>query len=107
MEVVQLPSRTEPIGKVERIKRVVALSYGINPKHMASPSRCRRHAWPRQVAMYLAREMTDKSLCHLAQLFGKRDHTTVIYALRQVEKRMAEIPVFREDVEALREGLTQ
>jgi chromosomal replication initiator protein len=55
--------------------------------------------------MYLTRELTDHSLPSIGRYFGNRDHTTVLYAIRAVEKRMASDPVYRGDVEALKGAL--
>lgn len=99
--IVPLPSRTEPLAPVAQIKAVVAASYGISLLHMEGPSRNRKHAWPRQMAMYLARQLTDKSLPAIGGYFGHRDHTTVIHAIRAVEGRMARDARYRGDYEAL------
>lgn len=103
-EAVPLPSmlRFQPIA---RIQKTVALSYDIDPSHMKSCARWRSVAWPRQVAMFLARELTGHSLTVIGHHFGARDHTTALYAIKAVEKRMAEDPLYAADVEVLREAL--
>lgn len=102
---VLLPSRAGRLMPISRIQTIVALSYDLNPALMPSPVRWRKAAWPRQVAMYLTRELTDHSLPSIGRYFGNRDHTTVLYACRAVEKRMAADPLYRADVETLREAL--
>lgn len=104
-EAVPLPSRLPALCPVAFIQDTVALSYGIHPLLMRSPSRNRSVCWPRQVAMYLARELTHKSYPNIGKLFGNRDHSTAAYAMRAVEKRMASDPLYRADVETLREAL--
>lgn len=101
---VPLPSmqRLRPIA---RIQATVAMSYGMRPEHMKSRCHWRDVAWPRQVAMYLCRELTSFSTPMIGRHFGNRDHTTVIYAMKAVEKRMADDPLYRADVEALRKAL--
>lgn len=101
---VALPSMQQwrPIA---RIQAVVAASYEIDPSHMKSNCRCRWIAWPRQVAMYLSRELTNHSFPSIGRYFGNRDHSTVILACRAVSKRMAADPLYRADVEALRKAL--
>lgn len=99
------PIEFRPSPSVAGIQEVVAAFYGIDRKHMRSAARNRIYAWPRQVAMYLARELTFKSLTRIGELFGNRDHATAFYAFTAVEKRMAEYPAYRADVEALREAL--
>ena len=63
---------------IEFIQQVVAESFGVKVDDMKSKSRARAIAYPRQVAMYLCRELTDSSLVQIGQAFGGRDHTTVI-----------------------------
>lgn len=103
IEPVILPSIVRPIA---RIQAIVAASYEISVKHMRSDCRRRSVAWPRQVAMYLAHNLTDRSLPCIGRLFGGRDHTTVIHAIKAVEERMADDPLYLADVEALKEALS-
>jgi chromosomal replication initiator protein len=100
---VWIPSLGRPIS---HIQEVVALSYGLDPRHMRSADRRRAVCWPRQVAMYLTRKTTWHSLPAIGRFFGYRDHTTVLWAIRAVEKRMASDPLYRADVVALREALS-
>ena len=101
---VPLPSM-QRYQRIARIQATVALSYGISVDHMKTPCRHRSVAWPRQVAMYLARELTPHSLATIGRHFGARDHSTTLYAFRIVNKRMAKDPIYRADVEALRDAL--
>ncbi|XCB29145.1 helix-turn-helix domain-containing protein [Arcanobacterium hippocoleae] len=64
--------------------------FDISLEDLKSPVRTRSFTMPRHIAMYLCREMTDYSLPKIADLFNRRDHTTVLNALRKVEKQMAE-----------------
>jgi hypothetical protein len=70
------------------IKRAVAAEFGIDVRAIEGPNRSRRFAWPRQVAMYLARDLTQRSTTEIGRAFGGRDHTTVIYAEREVSGRL-------------------
>ncbi|HEY2908775.1 MAG TPA: helix-turn-helix domain-containing protein [Gemmataceae bacterium] len=70
---------------VARIVRQVAAAYGVTRKELLGPSRLRRVLVPRQVAMYLARELSGLSLPRLGSAFGGRDHTTVLHACRRVQ----------------------
>lgn len=72
------------------IKAAVVAEYGIDPVDLVSARRSRDVAWPRQVAMWLCRRLTTRSLPTIGQQFGGRDHTTVMYACRAVEKRLAD-----------------
>jgi len=69
---------------VELIQRTVADHYKIKPADMYSKRRPINIALPRQVAMYLAKELTQKSLPEIGELFGGRDHTTVLHAVRKI-----------------------
>ncbi|MDP9800917.1 chromosomal replication initiator protein [Arcanobacterium wilhelmae] len=68
----------------------VAGYFGIAAADLKSPARTRSLTMPRHIAMYLCREMTDLSLPKIAEVFNRRDHTTVLNALRKVEALMAE-----------------
>lgn len=74
------------------IKGVVAGYYGVTGKDLASPSRMRRHAHPRRVAMHLMRKMTGLTLEDIGKQFGARDHTTVIYALNTIADELSNNP---------------
>jgi chromosomal replication initiator protein len=62
-------------------------------------------AWPRQVAMYLARELTDQTLPAIGRAFGGRNHTTVMHACRRTAERMANDPDAYDTVRRLTEEL--
>lgn len=105
---VELPSMTRISHRPTiQIQELVALSYNIHPNTMTISSRSRQHAWPRQVAMYLTRQLTNRSLTAIGIAFGFRHHTTVLHAIRTVEGRMKIDPVDRADVLALRKVLEQ
>lgn len=74
-----------PVPMIGDIQRAVAEAFGIDPAEMKSQRRARVVARPRQVAMYLAKHLTPRSLPEIGRMFGKRDHTTVIHAVRQIE----------------------
>lgn len=90
---------------VAMIQGMVALHYGIPADEMKSSRRARVVARPRQVAMYLAKQMTCQSLPEIGRRFGNRDHTTVLHAVRQIERLKASDTKIANDVEALREAL--
>jgi len=71
---------------IEEIQRRVCEHYRIRQAEMSSARRAREVARPRQVAMYLAKQLTPRSLPEIGRRFGGRDHTTVIHAVRQIEK---------------------
>jgi len=108
LEPIELPSRTRVSHRpTTQIQELVSVSYGLHPKHMVSHERLRHIVWPRQIAMYLTRELTRRSLPAIGAAFGGRDHTTVIHAIRVVERRMEEDSLVRADIKALRKALTK
>ncbi len=90
---------------VEDIQRKVAEHFNIKVSDMSSARRTRLVARPRQVAMYLAKTLTSRSLPEIGRRFGNRDHTTVMHAVRKVEELIETDPSFAEDVELLRRML--
>jgi chromosomal replication initiator protein len=93
-----LGSRPRPF--ICHIQRATARHFKLPQSDMVSSRRSRDAAWARQVAMYLARKLTLKSLPDIGRRFGHRDHTTVIHAVRAVEAR---IPWHEETATAIRE----
>ena len=90
---------------IEEIQRVVAEHFNIRLSDMHSPQRSRSIARPRQIAMYLSKKLTQKSLPDIGHKFGGRDHTTVLHAIRKVEELRSTDSAFDEDVERLRRAL--
>jgi chromosomal replication initiator protein len=74
---------------LEGIVQLVCVTFSVTPDELVSTARTARIAWPRQLAMYLAREHTDASLPVIGRHFGGRSHTTVMYALRRTSERLA------------------
>ena len=90
---------------IEEIQRKVAEHYNIRLTDMSSARRARNVARPRQVAMYLAKQLTSRSLPEIGRRFGNRDHTTVMHAVSRVAELMQGDGSFAEDVELLRRML--
>ena len=90
---------------IDEIQRKVAEHYNIRLSELLSPRRARNIARPRQVAMYLAKHLTERSLPEIGGKFGGRDHTTVLHAVRQVGARMTCDVTLAEDVDLLRRML--
>jgi chromosomal replication initiator protein len=80
-------------------------AFGIGIDDLLSPSRAARVAWPRQVAMYLSRELTDRTLPAIGDAFGGRDHSTVLHAVKRTGQRIAADPDAYEIVRSLTERL--
>jgi chromosomal replication initiator protein len=87
----------------KHIRRVVAENWQVREEALSSKRRTKDLTVPRQVAMYLIRELLDYSLVHIGRLFGNRDHSTVIHSIRKVEAAMSGDPEFRQRVEGLRD----
>ena len=90
---------------IEEIQRRVADHYNIRLADMSSPRRARAVARPRQIAMYLAKQLTTRSLPEIGRKFGGRDHTTVMHAVKKVEELRSADHVLQEDIERLRRSL--
>jgi chromosomal replication initiator protein len=87
---------------IEEIQKKVAEHYSIRLTDMSSARRARAVARPRQVAMFLAKQLTSRSLPEIGRKFGNRDHTTVMHAVSRVSELMQRDGTFAEDVELLR-----
>ncbi len=90
---------------IEEIQRRVAEHFNMKLADMHSERRARAVARPRQVAMYLAKQLTTRSLPEIGRKFGNRDHTTVMHAVRKIEELCTLDAGFSEDVELLRRML--
>ena len=90
---------------IEEIQKRVAEHFNIRIADMHSARRARAVARPRQVAMYLAKQLTSRSLPEIGRKFGGRDHTTVMHAVRKIEELRAKDASFAEDVDLLRRML--
>lgn len=82
---------------IGNIQKIVAEYYGIRTSDLSSGTRSRNIARPRQIAMSLSRELTNHSMPEIGKLFGGRDHTTVLYAVRKVDQLRAENNRIEED----------
>ncbi len=91
---------------IDEIQRKVAEHYNIKLADMHSARRARNVARPRQVAMYLSKQLTARSLPEIGRKFGGRDHTTVMHAVRKIEELTEEDPSFAQDVDVIKRALT-
>jgi chromosomal replication initiator protein len=96
----------EGVLSIEIIQSEVCRYYGVTLGEMTGDKRTRRIVRPRQVAMYLSRELTDASLPAIGRSFGGRDHTTVMYAVQKIATQMGGEGDMLTDVEALTSRLT-
>ena len=90
----------------DMIIAIVAEHFHLTASEIRSPKRDAKYVYPRKIAMYLCREMTDDSLMTIAGHLGKRDHTTVISACRKIEKEMQTNPETRNHVDTIRKKIT-
>ncbi|MFT7027948.1 MAG: chromosomal replication initiator protein [Paracoccaceae bacterium] len=90
---------------IEEIQRKVAQHYNLRMSDLLSPRRSRSVARPRQMAMYLCKTLTSKSMPEIGRRFDKRDHTTVLHAVKQIEKLKTTDSQMAEDLELLRRML--
>ena len=90
---------------VEEIQRKVSEHYNIRLSDMIGPKRLRTFARPRQIAMYLCKKLTTRSLPEIGRRFGGRDHTTVMHGVRRIEELMAQDAQIADDLELLRRAL--
>lgn len=92
---------------VEDIQKTVAAHYGVKVSDLKSSKRLKALVQPRQVAMYLSRLMTSCSYPEIGEKFGGKDHSTIIYAIRKIEKQMADDVQLANTIETLKSTLEQ
>ncbi|MBT4167977.1 MAG: chromosomal replication initiator protein DnaA, partial [Rhodospirillaceae bacterium] len=90
---------------IEEIQKKVAQHFNIRLADMHSARRARAVARPRQVAMYLAKQLTTRSLPEIGRKFGGRDHTTVMHAVKRIEELRQTDATLAEDIDLLRRML--
>ena len=91
--------------KIEDILRVISRHYGVSKGDLLSQRRHRSVVWPRQIGMYLAKQLTARSLPEIGRRFGNRDHTTVLHAIRKIEGEITDNPRLRDELEELKKLL--
>jgi chromosomal replication initiator protein len=87
---------------IEEIQRKVAEHYNIRLSDLIGPKRLRTIARPRQVAMYLSKQLTPRSLPEIGRRFGGRDHTTIMHGVRKIEELMTTDSQLADDLQLLR-----
>src|SRR5262249_50806368 len=94
-------------GKIEDIQRIVARQYNGSRADLLSSRRTANVVRPRQVAMYLAKTLTLRSLPEIGRRFGGRDHTTVLHAVRKIESLVSTDNALAEEIELLKRQLQE
>jgi len=92
---------TARIITVEKIQKMVCHKYKIKPVQLKAKNNSPKISFPRQVAMYLAKELTDSSLPEIGKKFGGKHHTTVLHSIRKIEKMREENPDFDKEINSL------
>jgi chromosomal replication initiator protein len=92
--------------KIEDILRIISRHFGVSKGDLLSQRRHRSVVWPRQVGMYLAKQLTARSLPEIGRRFGNRDHTTVLHAIRKIEGQLADNPRLKDELEELKKLLS-
>lgn len=92
---------------IDQVKRAVMLVFGITKTDLESARRSRSIAYPRQIAMYLCRKKTTRSLPQIGRYFGNRDHTTVLYAVRKLEDLLSSDETLRNDIERVEQAIIE
>jgi chromosomal replication initiator protein len=87
---------------IDEIQRKVAEHYNVRLSDLVGPKRVRTIARPRQVAMYLAKQLTTRSLPDIGRRFGGRDHTTIMHGIKKIEELMATDSQLADDIQMLR-----
>ena len=87
MRTAQAPTRALP--SINKVQEVVARRWGVTPEGLRSKARIKTLTVPRQIAMYLARELLGMQLVEIGQAFGGRDHSTVIHSVDKVSRQMS------------------
>ena len=93
------------VPSIARVQEVVARRWGVTPEGLRSKARTKSLTVPRQVAMFLARDLLGMQLVEIGQAFGGRDHSTVIHSVGKVEREMASDQQFRDRVSMARREL--
>src|SRR5882724_7038086 len=96
----------EAIISIELIQRKVSECFGVKLSGLKAKDRTKAVAFPRQIAMYLARQLTHTSLAEIGRAFGGKDHTTVLHAVGKIQVLLREDPALRKTIDGLIQRLT-
>jgi chromosomal replication initiator protein len=93
--------------KIDDILRIVSRHFAVSKQDILSQRRHRSVVRPRQIGMYLAKHLTARSLPEIGRRFGDRDHTTVLHAIRKIDKEVGENPRLKDEIEELKRQLSR
>ncbi|MET0849487.1 MAG: chromosomal replication initiator protein DnaA [Candidatus Rokuibacteriota bacterium] len=102
----ELWTEDEKVITIDLIQRKVTESFGIKMSDLRAKNRTKTIAFPRQIAMYLARQLTHASLAEIGRAFGGKDHTTVLHAVEKVQALVQEDPKLKRTIDTITQGLT-
>jgi chromosomal replication initiator protein len=91
--------------KIEDILKIVSRHFGVSKGDILSQRRHRSVVWPRQIGMYLAKQLTSRSLPEIGRRFGNRDHTTVLHAIRKIDNEINNSARLKDEIEELKKLL--
>jgi len=100
-----IPSNKPKVITIKDIQEAISDKYNVRVEDLLAKKRTKSIAFPRQIAMYLSRELTDLSLPKIGEEFGGRDHTTVIHAHDKITKGLEEDAAFNRELEELKEKI--
>ncbi len=101
----ELWGEEDRIITVEHIQRKASEFFGIKPSDMRAKNRTKTVALPRQIAMFLARQLTHQSLAEIGRAFGGKDHTTVLHAVDKIQGLLREDPKFKKTIDSLTQSI--
>ena len=96
----------ERIITIDHIQRKVAEFFGIKLSDLRAQNRTKAIAFPRQIAMYLARQLTHASLSEVGRSFGGKDHTTVLHGVEKIQQMLQEDPKFKKTIDSITQSIT-
>jgi chromosomal replication initiator protein len=96
----------EKVITIDQIQRKVSDYFGIKLSELKAKNRTKAVAFPRQIAMYLCRQLTHASLSEIGRAFGGKDHTTVLHAVDKIRSLLQEDPKLHKQVDGLIQGIT-
>ena len=96
----------EKVITIEQIQRKVCDFFGVKPSDLKAKNRTKAVAFPRQIAMYLSRQLTHASLAEVGRSFGGKDHTTVLHAVDKIQVLLQEDPKLRKTIDGLIQAIT-
>ncbi len=102
----ELWGEEEKTVTIEQVQRKVSDFFGVKVSDLKAKNRTKSVAFPRQIAMYLARQLTHASLADIGRAFGGKDHTTVLHAVDKIQKLVQEDPKLRTTLDGLIQGIS-